>query len=131
MEASDGRVVCEIGIAMAVERLLRDGFYVAVPLVDDGYDLLAFSERRYWRLQVKASGSSGSNSYRIRIGRGKRKTTRYCSRHVDAFVCVNVRTGVLMCVPVASTQGRAWINWSDADRWSNFGILRRIKTQRC
>lgn len=131
MEASDGRVTCEIGIAMAVEGLLRAGFSVAVPLVDDGYDLLAFSERRYWRLQVKASSSRGKNARRISISRGKRKTTRYCSKHVDAFVCVNTRTRAVMCVPVASTASRAWVNWSDAHRWGDFGVLHRIKTQRC
>lgn len=131
MEASDGRVTCEIGIAMAVESLLRAGFAVAVPLVDDGYDLIAFSNRRYWRLQVKASAARGKNGSRIRIVRGRRKVERYCSRHVDAFVCVNTRTRAVLCVPVASTDSRAWVNWSDAHRWGDFGVLHRIKTQRC
>lgn len=130
MEASDGNVTCEIGIAMAVERLLREGFAVAVPLVDDGYDLIAFSNRRYWRLQVKATASRGRNAQRIRIARGKGKKLRYCSTQVDAFVCVNIRTRVVMCVPVASTGGRPWLNWSDADRWDDFGVLHRIKTHR-
>lgn len=131
MEASNGSVTCEIGLAMAVERLLRDGFAVAVPLVDDGYDLIAFAGRRYWRIQVKATASQGGNAGRIRIARGKGKKLRYCPTQVDAFVCVNVRTRVLMCVPVASTGGRPWLNWSDAPRWADFGVLRRLKTQRC
>lgn len=131
MDAPDGKIICEIGIAMAVESLLRAGFSVAVPLVDDGYDLLAFSGRRYWRLQVKASSSRGTNANRIRIARGKRKSLRYCSKHVDAFVCVNTRTRAVMCVPVSSTGNRPWLNWSDAHRWSDFSILHRIRTQRC
>jgi hypothetical protein len=130
MEAPDGRVICEIGIAMAVERLLREGFAVAIPLVDDGYDLLAFQERLYWRLQVKASGSQGKNRSRIRIRHGKRKTTHYCGKHVDAFILVNTNTRVIACVPVAVASGRAWFNWSDADRHSDFGVLRRLRQHR-
>jgi hypothetical protein len=128
MEAPDGRVTCEIGIAMAVESLLRGGFSVAVPLVDDGYDLLAFYGRRHWRLQVKASSSSGQNASRISIRRGKHKTRRYCQKHVDAFICVNTRTRVVLCVPVATVVGRNWINWSAAGRWSDVGVLHRIRT---
>lgn len=131
MEASDGRVVCEIGIAMAVEKLLREGYAVAVPLVDDGYDLLAFSERRYWRIQVKSSGARSKNRSRIRITNGRNRLGRYCPKHVDALVCVNIRTRQIMCVPVSAVGTSAWLNWSDAHRWSDFGILFRIKTQRC
>jgi len=131
MEASDGRVVGEIGVAMAVEHLLRAGFSVAVPLVDDGYDLLAFHERRYWRLQVKASASAGDNHRRIRITRGKGKVLRYCHTHVDAFLCVNTRTRDIMCIPVESVADRTWVSWSDAPRWRDLGVLHRIKRQRC
>ena len=130
MEAPDGRVTCEIGIAMAVENLLRGGFSVAVPLVDDGYDLLAFYGRRYWRLQVKASASSGPNATRISIRRGKHKTGQYCRKHVDAFVCVNTRTRAVLFVPVASAAGRRWTNWSSAERWSDVAVLHRIKPPR-
>lgn len=131
MEALDGRVICEIGIAIAVERLLRDGFSVAVPLVDDGYDLLAFEGRRYWRIQVKASGSRGPNRSRIRIRRGANKDVFYCPRHVDAFVLVNTRSRVAACVPVSTTRGRSWFNWTDAHKYADFGVLRSIKKQRC
>jgi hypothetical protein len=130
MEAPDGRVVCEIGIAMAVERLLRDGFAVAIPLVDDGYDLLAFHERRYWRLQVKATSSQGPNRARIRIRRGAKKRQHYCPKHVDAFVLVNTNTRVIACVPVAVASGRSWFNWSDAARYADFGVLRRLRQHR-
>ena len=129
--ALGGKVIGEIGVAMAVERLLRGGFHVAVPIVDDGYDLLAFSERRYWRIQVKASASRSANRSRIRIRRGAGRKKPYSPNDIDAFIAVNVRTSVVMCVPVANVAGRAWLNWSQADKWSDVGVLRRIKSQRC
>lgn len=127
----DGKVIAEIGVAIAVERLLRAGYHVAVPIVDDGYDLLAFADRRHWRIQVKASASRASNKRRIRIGRGSSKVARYSPRHVDAFVAVNIRTNVVMCVPVSATAGRVWLNWSEAGKWSDMGVLHGIKPQRC
>lgn len=129
--ALSGNVIAEIGVAVAVERLLRAGFHVAVPIVDDGYDLLAFAGRRHWRIQVKASASRASNRNRIRIGKGSSRVDRYSHRHVDAFIAVNLRTKVVMCVPVSETAGRAWLNWSESERWSDIGVLRHIKTQRC
>jgi hypothetical protein len=99
--------------------------------VDDGYDLLAFDVRRCWRIQVKASSSRGRNRSRIRIGRGQSKREAYDPRHVDAFVLVNTRTSAVMCVPVSETHGRKWFSWLAADKWSDMGVLRRIKTQRC
>jgi hypothetical protein len=132
MENAHGKVISEIGVAMAVERLLRAGFLVAVPIVDDGYDLLAFDSRRYWRIQVKASASTGKWSRtRIRISCGKKKNVRYCPKHVDAFIAVNITTHVVMCVPVSATNGRSRLNWSEADRWQDMGVLRTIKPQRC
>ncbi len=130
----EGKVIAEIGVALAVERLLRAGFGVAVPIVDDGYDLLAFSGRRYWRIQVKASECrSKRHASGIRITQsgkyGHRR--RYSRREVDAFVAVNTQTKVVMCVPVADANGRPWLSWRDASRWSDMGVLHRIKTQRC
>jgi hypothetical protein len=122
----DERFISQIGVAMAVERLLRAGFYVAVPIVDDGYDLLACDARRCWRIQVKASSSRGRNKSRIRIGRGSAKSQRYDPRHVDAFVLCNIRTGVVLCVPVAATNGGRWMSWHAADKWSDMAVLRSI-----
>lgn len=127
----DGKVVGEIGVAMAVERLLRNGYSVAIPIVDDGYDLLAFDGRRHWRIQVKATGSEGKNRTRIRIGRGRNKCASYCPKHVDAFIVVNIRTHIAMCVPVAKAAGRSWLNFSAHHLWSDFGVLRKLKQQRC
>lgn len=133
MDALDGRVIGEIGVAIAVERLLRAGFHVAIPIVDDGYDLLAFDGRQHWRLQVKASASRQSrhNARRIRIMHGRKSTAYYHEDHVDAFVAVNLRTNAVMWVPVSATKGRRYLNWSQADKWDDIGILRTIKTQRC
>ena len=111
---------------MAVERLLRAGFHVAVPIVDDGYDLLAFDNRRCWRIQVKASSSRGRNKSRIRIRRGSRRQAAYDPRHVDAFILVNIRTNAVLCIPVASASGRLYACWSSADKWSDIGVLRSI-----
>lgn len=118
----------EIGVAMAVEQLLRAGFHVAVPIVDDGYDLLAFDNRRCWRIQVKASSSRGQNHYRVPLRRGGTKRSIYDPRHVDAFVLCNTRTKTVMCVPVAETHGRKWMAWRNADKWSDMGVLRRIRS---
>ncbi|MEB3207569.1 MAG: group I intron-associated PD-(D/E)XK endonuclease [Synechococcus sp.] len=121
-----GQIVGEIGVAIAVERLLRAGFLVAVPIVDDGYDLLAFSGRRYWRIQVKATASEGKNSTRIRIGCGKDKTKRYCPKHVDAIVAVHIRSRLCICASVASCGSAAWLNFSQ-HKDGDFSPLLRIQ----
>lgn len=127
----NGKVIGEIGVAMAVEHLLRAGYAVAIPIVDDGYDLIAFDGRRYWRVQVKATASTGANGYRVRIGRGRNKRAAYCPKHIDAFVAVHIRKNIVMCIPAAVAVGRAWISFSKHAKWSDFGVLRQIKTQRC
>ena len=127
----DGRYVCEIGIAIAVERLLRAGFAVAVPLIDDGYDLLAFDARRYWRIQVKATSQEGREGHRVRIRCGKNKRGSYCPAHVDAFVGVHVTRRKVVCVPSSDCDGKSHLYFRRRDGEADFGVLRRIKTQRC
>lgn len=128
----DGSVISQIGLAMAVDRLLRAGFHVAVPIVDDGYDLLAFDKRRYWRIQVKASQTQrGRNSLRIRFSCGRSRKQTYSPIHVDAFIAVHTLRNIVACVPVAATVGRPWLNWSESHRWQDMGILRTIESQRC
>lgn len=132
MDAIDGRVIGEVGVAIAVEQLLLAGFHVATPIVDDGYDLLAFDGRLHWRIQVKASNSvHPRHSRRIRITQGRKRGSRYSASHVDAFIAINLRTRVVMLVPVSATAGRSYINWSEASKWSDVRSLRRINTQRC
>lgn len=119
-----GQIVGQIGVAIAVERLLRAGFLVAVPIVDDGYDLLAFSGRRCWRIQVKAT----SANTRVRIGRGRAKAKRYCPKHVDAIVAVHIRSRVCVCASVASCGSAAWLNFSQ-HKDGDFSPLLRIQKQ--
>jgi hypothetical protein len=127
-EARDGRFIGQIGMSMAVEALLRAGFYVSIPIVDDGYDLLAADGRRYWRIQVKATAARGTNGRRCRIQRGSSKKTAYDPQHVDAFILVHVRTRCIVCVPVSETEGYSWYAFSVAKRkWSGVESLRRIK----
>ena len=121
-----GQIVGEIGVAIAVERLLRAGFLVAVPIVDDGYDLLAFSGRRCWRLQVKATGSTGKNGYRVRIGRGKSKRKRYCPKHVDAIIAVHILSRACVCSSVADCGTAAWLYFSQ-HKDGDFSPLLRIR----
>lgn len=126
--AHDGRFIGEIGISMAVEALLRSGFYVAVPIIDDGYDLIAVDGRRYWRIQVKATAARGQNSGRCRIKRGGDKLKDYCPLHVDAFILVQVRTGRLLCVPVSEAAGRSWFPFgAPGGKWDGVEPLRRIR----
>lgn len=131
--ALDGNVICEIGVSMAVERLLRAGFRVAVPIVDEGYDILAFDNRCYWRIQVKSTaGSSGKWARnRIRVTHGRKRGGRYSNVQCDALVAVNIKTHVVMCVPVEAIRGRRWLPWREAPHWSDMGVLRRLKPQRC
>lgn len=124
-----GQIVGEIGVAIAVERLLRAGFLVAVPIVDDGYDLLAFSGRRCWRIQVKATGGTRENGTRVRIGRGRSKNKRYCPKHVDAIVAVHIRSRVCVCASVASCGSAAWLNFSQ-HKDGDFSPLLRIRSQK-
>ena len=126
-EPTDGRFTCEIGMSMAVERLLRSGYQVAMPIIDDGYDLLATLGRRCWRLQVKATAcTTGKNKTRVRIMRGNGKRLRYSPGQVDAFVIANISTGIVLCVPFAKVATRSWINYSIGKRYEDFQILRTI-----
>lgn len=122
----NARVVEELGLSIAVERLLRAGFGVAMPIIDEGYDLLATHGRKAWRLQVKATGSTGPDPGRISIRRGQSKTRLYGSDEVDAFVAVHVVRGYAMCVPREHKAGRRTISFSERDRYSDFSILHEV-----
>jgi hypothetical protein len=125
---SDGRYICEIGMSLAVAQLLRSGYQVALPIIDDGYDILALDGRRCWRIQVKATArTSGKNRSRVRISRGGRKQLRYDATQVDAFVITNISTGLLLCVPFAKAAGRSWINLAIGEQYADFNLLRRVK----
>lgn len=122
-DSLDGRFIGEIGMAMAVEQLLRAGFHVAMPVIDDGYDILAFDGRRHWRIQVKATASTARN--RVRITRGGDKLKRYSAKHVDAFVAVHIGTGTVLCVPVSEARG-VWLSFLNKERYKDFRVLKTI-----
>jgi hypothetical protein len=97
-----------------------------MPIIDDGYDLIAFSGRRAWRIQVKATSSDGANRSRISVRRGRKKQTRYTAKEVDAFILVHTGTRTVLCVPVSEARG-PYVCFSTAKRYSDFGILRTLK----
>jgi hypothetical protein len=119
----------QIGVARAVEQFLRAGFVVAVPLLDEGYDLLVGDAGRWWRVQVKTTSSDGGTR-RNRIDISRSRFNRYTTQIVDAIVAVHLRTGAIMCVPMSVAAGRRYLNWSAAREWSDFGKLRSVKAHK-
>lgn len=124
--ALPSNVVAEIGIAMAVDRLLRSGFSVAIPIVDEGYDLLASEGRTTWRIQVKATGLREGGGRRVRAYRGHWHDTAYCPSLVDAFVALHVTDHLALCIPTRAVTGR-WIYFRKYRSYTDFGVLRSIK----
>lgn len=119
----DGARVCEIGMAMAVEHLLRSGFAVAIPIVDEGYDLLVSLGRRHWRVQVKSTSSDGPNGYRVRLSRGSGRRSKY--KHdgtVDAFIAVHVDRDAIVCMSSKEAAGRNWLSFTDDRRRTHGGV---------
>jgi len=122
------KTIGEIGVAIAVQRLLLAGYSVAVPLVDHGYDLLAYVERgRSWRIQVKATGGPRN---RVHVRCGFRSRKRYTPDDIDAVVAVHVLRGDALCVPVTGIAGRSTIGFGTSAQFTDFGILRRAKRLR-
>lgn len=115
---------------MAVERLLRAGFNVAMPIIDEGYDILATHGRKVWRLQVKATGCESKHGRRVCIVRGKTHRELYDNTQVDAFIAVHTSRGYAMCVPFEDRRNRRWINFSERDRYSDFSLLHKVKPGR-
>lgn len=91
----NGATVSAIGVAMAQQKLIAAGFGVAVPLVQEPWDLLVYRRRRVWRVEVKSTSSKRSVDCR----RGHDKRLRYSPQHVDAVVGVHVVTGQMVWVP--------------------------------
>lgn len=120
-EPLDQNSVGSIGLLMVADRLLRNGFSVCVPMVDTGYDLIAGKGRRFWRLQVKSTGSGNS---RVKAGRGAGKRCAYSKDQCDAIVAVHVVRQIIVCVLVENVLGRRHINFSCADPGKEFDALR-------
>lgn len=123
----DGKTIGEIGVAVAVQRLLMAGYSVAVPLVDHGYDLLAYSGTRVWRIQVKSTASR-LGRVSVRCGRGGRR--RYSALDVDAVVGVHIGRDIAVCVPVRNVIGRSHLYFSTSRRWEDFSLLRSANSMK-
>lgn len=115
---------------MAVERLLRSGFNVAIPIIDEGYDILATIGRKCWRIQVKATADTGPCGYRVGIRCGGARRARYKPGAVDAFVAVHIGRGHAMLVPARDREGRAWIGFAERHRYGDFRKLKNIRPGR-
>jgi hypothetical protein len=123
----DGKTIGEIGVAVAVQRLLMAGYSVAVPLVDHGYDLLAYCGSRVWRIQVK---STAGHRMRVSLRCGVRCRRRYSALNVDAVVGVHVGRSLAVCVPMRAVAGRSYLAFSKARKYEDFRSLWSIKPMR-
>ena len=119
-----GKAVCELGVGMVVNRLLRSGFAVHMPVVDTGHDVLASVGRTYWRLQVKATATTCKhNGRRVGIRRGYNKGGRYSKATCDALVAVHVTQNIICCVPIEKLAGRQSLGFSSPT--TSFAELRK------
>ena len=124
----DSSIVAEIGISLAVEGLLRAGFRVAVPIVDEGHDLIAYKQSRYWRIQVKATDNRNPrNGCRVPIRRGKNRRSHYGYDTVDAFIAVHIGTGQLLCVPFERAVGWSALYFRSHGKYSGFSALHGLR----
>lgn len=122
------KVVSAMGIAIATEKLLAAGFGVAVPVVDDGYDLLVYRGRRVWRVQVKATACS--SRFRVDARCGKDKLQRYCPTRVDALVGVHVIRRDCICVPMRWLTEKTMVAFSTFSDFHDFSALKAARPPR-
>jgi hypothetical protein len=117
--------VGQLGVLMVAERLIRAGYSVAVPMVDDGYDILAIQGSAFWRIQIKSTAAMNRahHSNAVKIRRGLKQKKRYGLEHCDAIAAVNVQTGIVRCVPVAYMDGRTWLSFKEETGYSEFDAL--------
>lgn len=119
-----GKTVCELGVCMVVNRLLRSGFSVHMPVVDTGHDVLASVGSTYWRLQIKATATQcKNNGHRVNVRRGYHKGGKYSKATCDALVAVHVVHNIICCVPIANLAGRKSIAFSSPT--NRFSELRK------
>lgn len=106
--------VGQIGVQLAAAELLREGWEVAVPLVDTGHDLVAYEgSDRHIRVQVKSSsGDTKQKVFRVqRQGKGGGKRL-YEDDVVDAVAVCNLSIGEVSFVPMKSLNGKSSIAFS-------------------
>ena len=122
---AEDKYICEVGVLMASEILMRAGFNVAKPVIDEGYDLLAIDGRCHWRIQVKATAGRQARN-RIRIMKGARKQAYYHPDEIDAIMAINVKTGQVVCIPYSKTKGKRWLAFKANEHYDDPAILRGI-----
>jgi len=81
------RISGKIGELLTAVELLRHGFSVSWPAVDEGYDLIADDGcGRLARLQVKTAIPNEGGTYNILFARGANSKRKYSKEDIDAFV---------------------------------------------
>ena len=85
----------EVGALKAQLHLLEHGFNVAMPLVPDGTDMLAYDRGLVWQLQVKTITDAGSTHYVDFRPTRIRRTTGWQERYqyIDAYIVCDLDGG--------------------------------------
>lgn len=81
------------GELLAAEKLIENGWDIAIPIDSSVFDLIALKDHRRWRIQVKSTlqkHSYGNTSphYQFQIAKGKSFKNKYESGELDFFICV-------------------------------------------
>ncbi len=93
--------VGEAGTLLCQYHLIMHGFNVAVPVVPDGTDLIAYDQGRAWQLQVKTA--EDSRRHQAFDLRGSRKANAY--QYVDAFLFCCLASQRVWCLPAQLLEG--------------------------
>ena len=99
----------QIGVVLVMADLIRNGFEVAVPIIDTGFDLIAYEGSQYWRVQVKSHHKPKQNLVRTRrsaTGEGQRI---YDKSVIDAFAFVCLESGDVLVASVNDLRGKTGI----------------------
>ena len=106
----NNRVAGEVGRLLVTVELLRNGFGVARPECDDGFDLISVKKSCTKRLQVKTVSTESkrrpSEEFAIRRLRcrkrqpaARREKNKYTLEEIDAFVFVSLVNQTFWVVP--------------------------------
>jgi hypothetical protein len=94
--------VGEAGMLLCQHHLITRGFNVAVPVIPDGTDLLAYDRGRVWQIQVKtAEDCATMQAFDLRGSRQRRSRLgpRLRYAYVDAYMFTCLRSRTIWCVP--------------------------------
>jgi len=81
------------GELLAAEKLIENGWDIALPVDNSVFDLMAVKGDLKWRIQVKAtlqkhSYENTTPHYQFHIAKGKSFKHKYESGELDFFICV-------------------------------------------